>query len=313
MKGIFKVVWRRLLVSIPVLLAVYTLTFMLVHSAPGGPFDTERIAPPSVMKALEARYNLDAPLYEQYFTYLGHALTGDLGPSFRYAGRSVIEIIGNGLPITLELGVYSLGFAVLVGMLAGVIAALRKNTAWDYVPMSLAIVGICVPTFLLGPFLIYILSIKFQILPISGWLFDPAAKVMPVITLGLAYCAYVARLTRAGMLEELGQDHIRTARAKGVPEWSVTMKHAMRGGVIPVVAFLGPAAAGLLAGSFVVENVFEIPGLGREYIRAAFNRDYTMILGMTLLLSVLVILFNLLSDILVAILNPRARSQDQSS
>lgn len=305
--------WRflsaRLLQAIPVILAVITVTFFLVRIAPGGPFDSEKAVIPEVKAALEAQYRLDLPLFQQYTAYLGDLARGDFGPSFKYPGRSVNELIGAGLPVTAELGLYSLLIATLIGGLAGVIAALRPNTAQDYVPMALAMIGICMPTFLLGPLLVLVFGIRLEWLPVSGWGDIPGDKLLPSITLGAAYAAYIARLSRAGMLEVMNQDYIRTARAKGLPEWQVVVKHALRGGLLPVISFLGPAFAGLLAGSFVVETIFQIPGLGRFYVQAAFNRDYTMILGTTVFLSTLIVLFNLLSDILAAWLNPRLRHQ----
>ena len=305
--------WRfigiRLLQAIPVILAVITVTFFLVRVAPGGPFDSEKAVMPEVKAALEAQYRLDLPLFQQYTAYLGDLAQGNLGPSFKYPGRDVNELIGAGLPVTAELGFYALLVAVVIGGIAGVIAALKPNTAQDYVPMTAAMIGICMPSFLLGPLLVLVFGIYLDWLPVSGWGDIPGDKLLPAITLGSSYAAYIARLSRAGMLEVMSQDYIRTARAKGLPEWQVVIKHGLRGGLIPVVAFLGPAFAGLLAGSFVVETIFQIPGLGRFYVQAAFNRDYTMILGTTVFLSVLIVLFNLLSDILAAWMNPRLRAQ----
>ncbi|EAW39905.1 MAG: ABC transporter permease subunit [Halieaceae bacterium] len=299
----------RLLQAIPVIFIVITATFFLVRAAPGGPFDAEKVVLPEVKRALEAQYKLDLPLYEQYFAYLTDLAQGELGPSFKYPGRSVNEILFSGLPVTAELGFYALLIALIIGVTAGVLASLKPNTRQDYIPMSLAMIGICMPSFLLGPLLVLVFGIYLEWLPISGWGSIPGDKILPSITLGAAYAAYVARLSRAGMLEILSQDYIRTARAKGLPEWQVVSKHALRGGLIPVIAFLGPAFAGLLAGSFVVETIFQIPGLGRFYVQAAFNRDYTMILGTTVFLSTLIVLFNLISDVAAAWLNPRLRSQ----
>ncbi len=305
--------WRfigiRLLQAIPVILVVITVTFFLVRVAPGGPFSAEKAVLPEVKAALEAQYRLDLPLFQQYIAYLGDLAHGEFGPSFKYPGRSVNELIGAGLPVTAELGFYALLVAVIIGGIAGVIAALRPNTAQDYIPMTAAMIGICMPSFLLGPLLVLVFGIYLDWLPVSGWGDIPGDKILPAITLGSAYAAYIARLSRAGMLEVMSQDYIRTARAKGLPEWQVVVKHGLRGGLIPVVAFLGPAFAGLLAGSFVVETIFQIPGLGRFYVQAAFNRDYTMILGTTVFLSTLIVLFNLLSDILAAWMNPRLRAQ----
>ncbi len=299
----------RLLQAIPVILAVITVTFFLIRIAPGGPFDSEKAVIPEVKAALEAQYRLDLPLFQQYTAYLGDLAQGDFGPSFKYPGRSVNELIGAGLPVTAELGFYALLIATLIGGLAGVIASLKPNTPQDYIPMALAMIGICMPTFLLGPLLLLLFGIELEWLPVSGWGDIPGDKLLPSITLGAAYAAYIARLSRAGMLEVLSQDYIRTAWAKGLPEWQVVVKHGLRGGLLPVISFLGPAFAGLLAGSFVVETIFQIPGLGRFYVQAAFNRDYTMILGTTVFLSTLIVLFNLLSDVLAAWLNPRLRHQ----
>ena len=305
--------WRfivgRLLQAIPVIFIVITATFFLVRAAPGGPFDAEKAVIPEVKQALERQYRLDLPLHEQYFAYLKDLAQGDLGPSFKYPGRTINELIESGLPATAELGAYALLIAIFIGSLAGILAALRPNTLQDYIPMSFAMIGICMPTFLLGPLLVLVFGIQLDWLPVSGWGDIPGDKILPSITLVAAYAAYVARLSRAGMLDVLSQDYIRTARAKGLPEWQVVLKHGLRGGMLPVITFLGPAFAGLLAGSFVVETIFQIPGLGRFYVQAAFNRDYTMILGTTVFLSTLIVLFNLLSDIVAAWLNPRLRAQ----
>jgi oligopeptide transport system permease protein len=305
--------WRfialRTLQAIPVILAVVTITFFLVRMAPGGPFSSEKAVSPQVQAALEARYRLDQPLLQQYLSYLGDVVRGDFGPTFRYPGRSVDEMIFQGLPVTAELGFYALLIAVGIGVLAGVIASLRPNTAQDYVPMSLSMIGICMPSFLLGPLLVLVFGIWLGWLPVSGWGNIPGDKILPSLTLGAMYAGYIARLSRSGMLEVLSQDYLRTARAKGLPERVVIIKHALRGGLLPVISYLGPAFAGLLSGSFVVETIFQIPGLGRFYVQAAFNRDYTMILGTTVFLATLIVLFNLLSDIMAAWLNPRLRHQ----
>ena len=300
---------KRLATAIPVLLAVITLTFFMVHSAPGGPFDEEKAVSPEVLLKLNERYNLNEPLMVQYFDYLGNVLQGDFGPSFRYPSRSVTELISIGLPITFELALYAILFALMLGIIAGVISSLRPNTAYDYIPMTVAMAGICIPSIILGPSLTLIFGIWLNWLPVTGWGDIPGDKILPTITLGTAYAAYCARLTRGGMIEILNQDFIRTARAKGLSEFRVVVVHALRGGLTPVIAFLGPAMAGLLAGSFVVETIFGIPGLGRFYVEAAFNRDYTMILGTSIFFSCLIISFNLLSDLVAASLNPRLRDQ----
>ena len=299
--------FRRLLIAVPVILIVTTITFFLIRLAPGGPFDADKVVPPEVLKNLNATYNLDAPVLVQYKDYMINLAQGDFGPSFRYPGRSVTEMIFTGLPTTFELAFYAILIAIFIGILSGVTAAVKRNTSLDYIPMTIAMIGICMPTFLLGPILVLIFGIYFEVLPVSGWGSLPGDKILPSITLGAAYAAYIARLSRGGMLETLNQDYIRTARAKGLSEFRVVFNHALRGGLIPVVSFLGPAMAGLIGGSFVVETIFQIPGLGRFYVEAAFNRDYTMILGTTIFFSVLIILFNLLSDLMVLLMNPQAR------
>ena len=302
-----KIFARRTLVSIPVLIAVASLTFFLIKLAPGGPFDADRAVSPQVMKNLNDAYNLNASEWDQYKDYMIGVIQGDFGPSFRYPGRSVTEMIGTGLPVTFELAFYAMLVALFVGIISGVIAALKRNTYFDFIPMAFAMIGICVPTFLMGPLLVLIFGITLEVLPVSGWGQLPGDKLLPSLTLGFAYAAYIARLSRGGMLEVLNQDFIRTARSKGLPEHKVVIKHAMQGGLIPVVAFMGPAIAGLLSGSFVVETIFQIPGLGRFYVEAAFNRDYTMILGTTIFFSAMIVFFNLLSDLASLWLNPRSR------
>ena len=280
-----------------------------MHAAPGGPFSADKAVPPEVIEALEAQYKLDQPVWRQYISYLGDILTGDFGPSFKYPGRSVNELIMAGIPITAELAFYAMLVALGIGILSGVGAAMRPNTLQDYAPMTLAMIGICMPSFLLGPLLVLVFGIELEMVPVSGWGDIPGDKILPSITLGTGYAAYIARLSRGGMLEILSQDFIRTARAKGLSESTVIIKHALKGGLIPVIAFLGPAFAGLLAGSFVVETIFQIPGIGRFYVQAAFNRDYTLILGMTIFLSTLIIIFNLISDLISIWLNPKLRDE----
>ena len=304
-----KFLLSRIAQAIPVLLVVVTATFFIVHAAPGGPFSADKAVPPEVIEALEAQYKLDQPVWRQYISYLGDILSGDFGPSFKYPGRSVNELIMAGIPITAELAFYAMLVALGIGILSGVGAAMRPNTLQDYAPMTLAMIGIFMPSFLLGPLLVLVFGIELEMVPVSGWGDIPGDKILPSITLGTGYAAYIARLSRGGMLEILSQDFIRTARAKGLSESTVIIKHALKGGLIPVIAFLGPAFAGLLAGSFVVETIFQIPGIGRFYVQAAFNRDYTLILGMTIFLSTLIIIFNLISDLISIWLNPKLRDE----
>ena len=300
---------KRILQSIPVLLLVATVTFFMVRAAPGGPFDKDRSIPPEVITQLNKRYHLDDPLWKQYADYMGNLLQGDFGPSFKYASHSVTELIAAGFPATLELSLYAILFALIVGLPAGMLAAVKWNTSLDYVPMSVAMIGICMPTFVLGPILLLVFGISLGWLPVAGWGQVPGDKILPSITLGSVYAAYIARISRGGMLEILSQDYIRTAKAKGLSTARIVFVHALRGGITPVISFLGPAIAGLLAGSFVVESIFNIPGLGRFYVTAAFNRDYTMILGCTIFFAFLIILFNLLADIIQVWLNPKLRQE----
>ena len=291
---------------IPILWIIVTIVFFLIRLAPGGPFDSERMVSEEILNNLNAYYHLDEPLYRQYFHYLGALVQGDLGPSFKNANYSVNELIWLGFPVSLELGIYALAIALILGIGAGVAASRAPNTWRDHAPMSLAMAGICIPAFVLGPLLVLVFSLKLGWLPVAGWE-GAASKILPSITLGAAYAAYIARLTRGGMLEMLTEDFIRTARAKGLTEGRIVLHHALRGGIQPVVSFLGPAAAGLLSGSFVVETIFQTPGLGRFFVQAAFNRDYTMILGTVLFYAVLILVFNLATDILQVWLDPRLR------
>ena len=297
---------HRLLQTIPVLLIIATMTFFLLRLAPGGPFSAEKKVSPEVLRSLENHYGLNKKLHQQYFDYLGKLLHGDLGPSFKYANRSVNELIAQGFPVSLELGIYAILIATVLGVSAGLIASLRANSPSDYVPMSLAMAGICLPTFVLGPLLILVFGHWLDWFNVAGW-YTPADRVLPSLTLGLYYAAYMARLTRGGMLEVLNQDYIRTARAKGASEVRVVFRHALRGGLLPVVSFLGPAIAGLVTGSFIVETIFSVPGLGRFFVMSAFNRDYTLVLGTVLFYATLIILLNLVVDVVQVWLNPKLR------
>ena len=302
-----QLILKRLLTYIPVLLVVIVITFLMIHAAPGGPFDAERVASPEIIEKLNEAYNLDKPLHIQIYNYLSNAIQGDFGPSFKYPGRSVSELIMSGLPTTIELAIYSILFAIFLGIFSGLVASLNPGKLLDIVPMSISLLGICIPSIILGPILVLIFGIWYEVLPVYGWGDNPGDKILPTITLGTAYAAIFARLTRGGMLEILGQDFIRTARAKGISEMRIVLVHALRGGILPVISFLGPAIAGLLAGSFVVETIFQINGVGRFYVQAAFNRDYTMILGTSILFTFMTLSFVLISDILATFLNPTLR------
>ena len=302
-----QLILKRLFTYIPVLLVVVIITFLMIHAAPGGPFDAERVASPEIIEKLNESYNLDKPIHVQIYNYLFNAIQGDFGPSFKYPGRSVTELIMSGLPTTIELAIYSILFAIFLGVISGLVASLNPGKILDIVPMSISLMGICIPSIILGPVLVLIFGIWYEVLPVYGWGDNPGDKILPTITLGTAYAAIFARLTRGGMLEILGQDYIRTARAKGLSEIRIVIVHALRGGILPVISFLGPAIAGLLAGSFVVETIFQINGVGRFYVQAAFNRDYTMILGTSILFTFMTLTFVLISDIVASFLNPTLR------
>ena len=298
----------RILQAIPTLFVIATLTFFMTRLAPGGPFDSEKNIPEEIKEKLEAHFGLDKPLHEQFILYISNLLKGDLGPSFKYMGWEVSELIAKAFPVSAQLGFFSLTIALLLGLPAGIIAALRKNSAYDYFLMVSAMLGICLPTFVLGPLLILIFSSSLGWLPPLGW-YSFSDMILPSLTLGLFYAAYIARLTRAGMLETLNQDYIRTARAKGASPIRVVLRHALKGGLLPVVTFLGPAFAGLISGSFIIESIFFIPGLGRFFVTAAFNRDYTMVLGTVLFYACLIIILNLVVDIIQASLDPKSREK----
>jgi len=297
---------KRLLTAVPVLWAAVTIAFILVRLAPGGPFTDERAYPPHTLAALQRHYGLDQPLPVQYVRYLGNLLQGDLGPSLTQAGRSVNEIIATAFPISLELGAWALLVALAIGLPAGLAAALRPGSWLDHATMATALIGICIPPFVLGPLLVLFFSLQLGWVQAAGW-HAPSDRILPAITLGIVYAAYIARLTRAGLLEVLPLDYIRSARAKGLHPCRIIAIHALKPGILPVVSFLGPAIAGLISGSFVIESLFHIPGLGRMFVAGAFNRDYTLVLGLVAFYATLVICCNMLVDILLALLNPRIK------
>jgi oligopeptide transport system permease protein len=298
---------RRLLQLVPVLFIIVTVSFFMLRAAPGGPFTQEKAIPAEILKNIEAHYGLDQPVAVQYFRYLKNViLHGDLGPSYKYPNRTVNEIIGAKLPASLELGGLALGVALVLGLTLGVLAAVRRNSWLDYLASSVGLFGICVPTFVIGPLLVLFFAIHLGWLNASGW-YGPADRVLPALTLGFVYAAYIMRLTRGGMLEVLNQDFIRTARAKGASETRIVFRHALRGGLLPVVAFLGPGIAGILTGSFVIETIFQIPGLGREFVNSALSRDYTLVLGTVVLYATLIVVCNLVVDVVQVWLNPRLK------
>ena len=301
-------VLRRLAWAIPTLWVIVTLSFFMLRAAPGGPFTEARRLPPQVMANLERMYHLNEPVWEQYGRYLAHIVRGDFGPSYVYRSTTVNQLIAQGLPVDLTIGGLALALALIIGMPLGMLAALRQNRAWDHVSMAGAMLGISVPTFVVAPLLILLLAVKAHWLPAGGWSHGrPAHLVLPVAVLTLPLVAYVARLMRGSMIEVLNSPYIRTARAKGLPERVVLLRHALRPALMPLVSFLGPAAVNTLTGSIIVEEIFGLPGIGRFFVDGALNRDYTLVMGVTILYAMLIIAFNLLADVLYGVLDPRAR------
>lgn len=299
-------IFRRLLLIVPMALLVVTLTWGLIRVAPGTFYDSEKQLPPAIEANIRAKYGLDKPWYEQYWLMISNVARGDFGDSLRYVGQSVNDIIRQHLPYSATIGVLAYFLALVVGLTAGIIAALKQNSAFDYGAMAVAMLGLSVPNFVLGPILVLAFALGLYIVPPARW-GGISSLILPVITLSAIYAAYIARLTRAGMLEVMRSDHIRTARAKGLDEKTVLLKHALRGGIIPVVSFTGPALAALLAGTVVVERIFSIPGLGNIFIQAVLNRDEPLVLGIVAFLSILIMIFNLIVDISYGFLDPRIR------
>ncbi|MBI3895187.1 MAG: ABC transporter permease [Acidobacteria bacterium] len=299
-----KFILRRIALSLPVIFLIATTTFFILRLAPGGPFLSERAIPPEIQANLQAKYGLDQPLWIQYGRYLRSLLRLDLGPSYRYPERTVNEIIVEGFPVSFELGLAALLVALLIGVPAGVVAAVKHRGFLDRLTMSVVLAGISVPTFVLGPLFIFFFSLTLYWFPPALW-GSPEQLVLPAITLGTPYSVYIARLTRTEMLEVLQQDYIRTARAKGVGEFRLLWRHALNGALLPVVSFLGPAVADLVTGSIVIEKIFAIPGLGRYFVESAFSRDYTTVMGTVLFYAVLLIAANLVVDVLYKFLDPR--------
>jgi oligopeptide transport system permease protein len=297
---------RRLAAMLLVLWVVSTLTFVLMKAIPGGPFTAEKRLPPEVLVNLEARYRLNDPLWKQYRDYLWNLVRFDLGPSFKYEDLSVNDIIRQGFPVSAGLGVLALSLALLVGVPTGLVSALRQYSLADYASMLWALLGVSIPSFLLATLFIYVFGLRLHILPAGGW-GSPAHALLPAIALGMYPTAFIARLTRSSMLEVIRQDYVRTARAKGLAEVVVTYRHALKNAVIPVVTYLGPITAAVLTGSFVVERIFAIPGLGRHFVTSIYNRDYTVIMGTTVFYSVFLVAMNLLVDVAYGFIDPRIR------
>jgi oligopeptide transport system permease protein len=301
---------RRIAILIPTLLVIITLSFLIIRLAPGGPFDEEQALPPAIKANLEAAYGLDAPLAKQYFRYVVGLLHGDFGPSFKFRDVTVGELIGQGLPVSLGLGACAILLAILLGVPSGALAALRQNGAVDHAIRGVAMLGIALPGFVVGPLLALVFGLYLGWLPVAGWESGKAKyMLLPILTLALPVIAYVSRLTRASFLEVMRSNHIRTARAKGIGEFRVVWRHALRPALMPVVSYLGPATAFVVTGSLVVETVFGLPGTGRYLVQGAINRDYTLVMGMIVVYGVITLLCNLAADLLYSWLDPRVRHE----
>ena len=306
----FQKLFHRLVQGIVVMIVLFTITFFLCRALPGGPYVSEKALPAHVKELMMERDGYNKPVHIQYVKRLGNLLQLDTGLSSRLSGRPVNEVIAQSFPVSLQLGVISMILALAVGIPAGVIAAWKKNSSIDFIVMAVAMVGLCLPSFVVGPILAEVIGRKWGWVPAMGWSpFDMITWILPMVTLGMVYAAYLARLTRTGMLDVLSQDFVRTAKAKGVPMHRILVKHCLRGGLIAAAAYLGPAFAGIISGSLVIETVFQIPGLGRHFIKAIETNDVNVIMGIVLLYGGLVVLGNIASDFLILWLNPRARSQ----
>ncbi|MEI6896039.1 MAG: oligopeptide ABC transporter permease OppB [Psychromonas sp.] len=304
----FKFILKRVIEAIPTMLILITVSFFLMRFAPGSPFSSERTLPPQVMENINAKYGLDKPVMEQYFTYLTNVIQGDLGPSFKYKDFTVNELVTSALPVSAKIGAVSFLFALFFGVSIGTIAALRQNTWIDYSVMSTAMIGIVMPSFVLAPVLIYLFSINLGWLPAGGWLDGSAPyMILPVVAMSLMYVATFARITRGSMIETLNSNFIRTARAKGLSFSYIVLRHALKPAMLPVVSYMGPAFVGIITGSVVIETIFGLPGIGKLFVNAAFNRDYSLVMGITILIGFLFILFNAIVDILLAYVDPKIR------
>lgn len=306
-EGVLRHASARFLGLVPTMLVLITIAFFLIRVAPGGPFDSEKVLPPEIRANLEAKYHLDEPVLQQYFRYLGQIVSGDFGPSFQYKDQSVNELIARGFPVSATIGGLAMLLAFFAGTAIGVFAALRQNTAADYSVMGLAMLGISIPNFVIAPLLILGLAVYGGWLPASGWDWTWQRMVLPVFTLALPAIAYIARLTRGSMIEVMHSNYIRTARAKGLPEYVVVLRHALKPALLPVISYMGPATAALITGSVVIERIYSLPGLGSYFVQGALNRDYTLVMGVVVFYGIVIIVLNFIVDLLYAWLNPRIR------
>ncbi len=299
-------IFRRLLGAIPTLLILITICFFMIRLAPGGPFLGEKALPPQIMENMMKKYHMDEPLYQQYFSYIGDLLKGDLGPSLKYEDSTVNQLLADGFPVSLRLGLLAMFFAVIIGLALGAVAALKQNSVLDYMVMSISMGGISIPNFVIAPVMVLIFAITLKWLPAGGWSdAAPSHLVLPVIALALPQLAIIARIMRGSMVEVLHSNFIRTARAKGLSERTIVLRHAFRPAIMPVVSYLGPAMAAVITGSVVVEQIFGLPGIGQLFVQAATNRDYTTVLGLTIVVGALIVAFNIIVDILYAVIDPK--------
>ncbi len=303
-----KFILKRLLEAIPTLLVLITVSFFMMRFAPGNPFSTERGLPPEVMANIQQKYGLDKPVYHQYLTYLGNLVQGDLGPSFKYKDFSVNDLVSKALPVSATIGSFAFLLALGLGVSLGIMAALRQNSWVDYGSMSLAMLGVVMPSFVLAPVLTLIFAINLKWLPAGGWNGGQLQfMILPVIGMTMYYISSIARIMRGSMIETMNSNFIRTARAKGLPLHHIILRHALRPAMLPVVSYLGPAFVGIITGSVVIETLFGLPGIGQLFVNGALNRDYSMVLGLTILVGALTITFNAVVDILYAFIDPKIR------
>lgn len=304
---------RRLLIAIPTMLAIISVAFLMMRAAPGGPFDGERKLPPATERAIAEKFGLDEPLHEQYLDYVGGVIQGDFGPSYKTLGKSVNDLIADGLPVSLTIGFLTMAISLVIGTALGIYAGLRQNSAADYGVMGIAMIGISVPSFVIGPILILLLALGAGIFAVGGLGTYPNIGMswhnmtLPVLTLSLAQVAIISRLMRASIIETMRANHIRTARAKGLSEWDVITRHALPSALLPLVSYAGPAMARVMTGSVVIEKIFGLPGLGSYFVDGALNRDYTLVMGAIIVYAGLIILLNLIADILYAMLDPKVK------
>lgn len=303
-----KFIVKRIVEALPTLFILITFSFFLMRLAPGSPFTSERTYPPEVMANIEAKYHLNEPLFKQYLLYLKNLSQGDFGPSFKYKDQSVNNLIASAFPVSLKLGIVAFIFAVTIGLLAGTFAALKQNSRWDYIVMGFAMGGVIMPSFVFAPLLVLFFAIWLKWLPAGGWNDGQLYyMVLPVLSLTIGYVAGIARITRGSMIEVLHSNFIRTAKAKGLPLKKIIFKHALRPALLPVISYLAPAFVGIITGSMVIESVFGLPGLGQLFVNGALNRDYSLVLSLTILVGTLTIFFNALVDILYAVIDPKIR------